>query len=152
MRTTASRCQSENPRSKPSQQDGTTFTFLEALSHLARRLYTTLNCASCPNETRCDSLTAMVQETIKARTRTVKPNEIYGQGEDQEQMIEEALSAIRKIGAAAVLERCRMVADLIDAQLEGVNSEQFANTSSVSDLEAFLGRAAAVLKTIRDRR
>src|SRR5262249_49733328 len=99
------------------------------------RLYTTLNCASCAL---CliDSLTAMVQETIKARTRTVKPNEIYGKGEDQEQeqeqMIEEALSAIRKIGAAAVLERCRMVADLIDAQLEGVNSEQFANTSSGS--------------------
>src|SRR5262245_51301360 len=95
----------------------------------------------------------MVQETIKARTRTVKPNEIYGKGEDQEQaqMIEEALSAIRTTGAAAVLERCRMVADLIDAQLEGVNSEQFANTSSVSDLEACLGRAAAVLKTPHTR-
>jgi hypothetical protein len=98
----------------------------------------------------------MVQEKIKARTRRVKPNEIYGKGKDQEQeqeqMIEEALSAIRKTGAPAVLERCRMLADLIDAQLEGVNSEQFANTSSVSDLEAFLARAAAVLKTIRERR
>ena len=61
-------------------------------------------------------------------------------------MIEEAASAIRKTGAAAALERCRMVADLINAQLEGVTSEQFADISSVSDLEAFLGRADAVLK------
>jgi hypothetical protein len=88
----------------------------------------------------------MVQGPIKARTRTVQPNEICGKGEDQEQMIEEAPSTIRKTGAAAALERCRMAADLIRAQLEAVNPEQFADTSSVSDLEAFLGRAAAVLK------
>jgi aspartate aminotransferase-like enzyme len=90
----------------------------------------------------------MVQEPIKARTRTVKPNEIYGKSDNQEQLIEEALSAIRKTGPAAALERCRMVADLIRAQLEAVNPEQFADTSSVSDLEAFLGRADAVLKTM----
>ena len=39
-----------------------------------------------------------------------------------------------------------MVADLINAQIEGADSEHFVDTSSVADLQAFLERAAAVLK------
>jgi hypothetical protein len=86
----------------------------------------------------------MVQEAIKTRTGKVRKHKTYGK--DREQMTEEALSAIRKTGTAAALEKCRMVADLINAQIEGADSEHFVDTSSVADLQAFLERAAAVLK------
>jgi hypothetical protein len=47
----------------------------------------------------------MFEDAIKIRTT----NAIY---KDQEEMIEEALSAIRKPGTAAALEKCRRVVDL----------------------------------------
>ena len=76
----------------------------------------------------------MFEDAIKIRTGTVTTNAIY---KDQEEMIEEALSAIRRTGTAAALEKCRRV---VDPQPEEVNSEHFADTSAVSDLRAFLGR------------
>jgi hypothetical protein len=83
---------------------------------------------------------------INAMNSTVTMNEI--DGKDREQMTEEALFDIRKAGTAAALENCLVLAEQINAQLERATSEHFVDTSWLSDLQAFLERAAAVLKRI----
>ena len=63
---------------------------------------------------------------------------------DRERMTEQALSAIRRTGPAAALDRCRVLADRINTILSERETEQLADT--VSELQAYLERAAAVLK------
>jgi hypothetical protein len=63
----------------------------------------------------------------------------------RERMTKRAVSAIRKIGTAATLEKCRVLVNLINAHLVGATSERF-DASLVAELQAFLERAAAVLK------
>jgi hypothetical protein len=82
----------------------------------------------------------MVQEAIN--TRTGKARKHKADGKDRESMTEEALSAIGKTGTAAALEKCRVLINVINAEL----NKDFADTSSVAELQTFLERAAAVLK------
>jgi hypothetical protein len=63
----------------------------------------------------------------------------------RERMTKRAVSAIRKTGTAATLEKCRVLVNLINAHLVGATSERF-DASVVAELQAFLERAAAVLK------
>ena len=63
---------------------------------------------------------------------------------DRDRMTEQALSAIRRTGPAAALDRCRMLADRINTVLSERETEELADT--VADLQAYLERAAAVLK------
>jgi hypothetical protein len=63
---------------------------------------------------------------------------------DRDRMTEQALSAIRRTGPAAALDRCRVLADRINAMLSERETEQLADT--VAELQAYLERAAAVLK------
>jgi hypothetical protein len=84
----------------------------------------------------------MVQKAKAIDTRTGKARKHKTDGKDRESMTEEALYAIGKTGTAAALEKCRVLVDVINAELE----KDFANTSSVAELQAFLERAAAVLK------
>jgi hypothetical protein len=82
----------------------------------------------------------MVQEANSTRTGKARKHKSYGK--DRESMTEEALYAIGKTGTAAALEKCRLLVDAINAELEN----DFADPSSVAELQAFLERAAAVLK------
>jgi hypothetical protein len=59
-------------------------------------------------------------------------------------MTELAISAIRRTGPAAALDRCRVLADRINTILSERETEQLADT--VSELQAYMERAAAVLK------
>jgi hypothetical protein len=63
---------------------------------------------------------------------------------DRDRMTEQAISAIRRTGPAAALDRCRVLADRIDTMLSERETEQLADT--VAELQAYLERAAAVLK------
>ena len=65
------------------------------------------------------------------------------QGRDR--MTKSAVSAIRKTGTAAALEKCQVLANLVNAHLAEATSERF-DASAVAELQAFLERAAAVLK------
>jgi hypothetical protein len=63
--------------------------------------------------------------------------------EDRERMTEKALAAIRQTGPAAALEKCRALADQINAELlQREKIEPFA----VAELQAYLTRANAVTK------
>jgi hypothetical protein len=68
--------------------------------------------------------------------------------EDREQMTEEALSAIRQTGTAAALEKCRGLADQINAELLQRQLENLIEPSEVAELQAYLALAAAVLKKL----
>jgi hypothetical protein len=68
--------------------------------------------------------------------------------EDRERMTEKALVAIRRTGPAAALERCSRLADQIEAELSQRKLEDLIEPSAVADLQAFLERAAAVLKKL----
>jgi hypothetical protein len=63
---------------------------------------------------------------------------------DRDRMTEQALSAIRRTGPAAALERCRVLADRIDTMLSENDPKRLADT--IVELQAYLERAAAVLK------
>jgi hypothetical protein len=63
--------------------------------------------------------------------------------DDRERMTERALAAIRQAGAAAALEKCRALADLINAEL--LQREKI-EPRAVADLQAYLARANAVIK------
>jgi hypothetical protein len=63
---------------------------------------------------------------------------------DRDQMTEQALVAIRRAGPVAALDKCRALADQINAMLLESESERLADT--VMELQAYLERAAAVLK------
>jgi hypothetical protein len=65
--------------------------------------------------------------------------------EGREGMTKSAVFAIRKTGTMAALEKCQVLANLINAHLMEVTSERF-DASAVAELQAFLERAAAVLK------
>jgi hypothetical protein len=67
--------------------------------------------------------------------------------EDRERMTERALSTIRQTGTAAALEECSGLADQINAKLLQCQSKDFA-PAEVEALQAFLERAAAVLKKL----
>jgi hypothetical protein len=68
--------------------------------------------------------------------------------EDRERMTEKALTAIRRTGPAAALERCSRLADQIEAELSKSHLECLIEPSEVEGLQAFLERAAAVLKKL----
>jgi predicted transcriptional regulator of viral defense system len=68
--------------------------------------------------------------------------------EDRERMTEKALTAIRRTGPAAALERCSRLADQIEAELSHRQLKDVIEPSEVEDLQAFLERAAAVLKKL----
>ena len=61
-------------------------------------------------------------------------------------MTKRAISAIRKTGTAAAIEKRRGLVNLINAHLVEATSERFVDASAVVELQAFLERAAAVLK------
>ena len=63
--------------------------------------------------------------------------------EDRERMTERALAAIRHAGPAYALEKCRALADQINAEL--LQREQ-VEPFVVADLQAYLERANAVIK------
>jgi hypothetical protein len=67
----------------------------------------------------------MVQEGKAINARTGKARKHKTDGKDRESMTEEALYAIGKTGTAAALEKCRVLVDVINAELE----KDFANTS-----------------------
>jgi hypothetical protein len=64
--------------------------------------------------------------------------------EDRERMTEKALGAIRQTGPASALEKCCGLADQINAELSQTRLDAFA----VEELQAYLARAAAVLKKL----
>jgi hypothetical protein len=68
--------------------------------------------------------------------------------EDRERMTEKVLTAIRGTGPAAALERCSRLADQIEAELSQGKLKGTIEPSDVEDLQAFLERAAAVLKKL----
>jgi hypothetical protein len=65
----------------------------------------------------------------------------------EEEKPERALSTIRQTGTAAALEECSGLADQINAKLLQCQSKDFAQ-AEVEALQAFLERAAAVLKKL----
>jgi hypothetical protein len=66
--------------------------------------------------------------------------------QSRERMTKKAVSAIKKTGTVAALEKCRVLVNLINAHLVEATSERFVDASAVAELQAFLERAAAVLK------
>ena len=68
--------------------------------------------------------------------------------EDRERMTAKALNEIRRAGPAAALERCSRLADQIEAELSRGQLKDVIEPSAVEDLQAFLERAAAVLKKL----
>jgi predicted transcriptional regulator of viral defense system len=68
--------------------------------------------------------------------------------EDRERMTEKALTAIRRTGPAAALERCSRLADQIEAELSQRQLKGLIDPSAVADLQALLERATAVLKKL----
>jgi hypothetical protein len=84
----------------------------------------------------------------KSATRRVKTKERRPVLEDRERMTEKALSAIRQTGTAAALEKCRGLADQINAELLQSQVENLIEPSTVAELQAYLARAAAVLKKL----
>jgi hypothetical protein len=89
----------------------------------------------------------MIQEAIRKKIGKVRKHKI--RDEDRERMTEKALAVIQKTGTAAALEKCRVLADKISAELSGKRPEHFVNTSSPEELLGSLERAAAVLKKQR---
>jgi hypothetical protein len=67
---------------------------------------------------------------------------------DRDQMTEQALAAIRRTGPGAALEKCRGLADQINAELLQRQLEYLTEPSEVAELHAYLARAAAVLKKL----
>ena len=88
----------------------------------------------------------MVDE--KSATRRVKAKERRPDLEDRDRMTAKALSAIRQTGTAAALEKCRGLADQINAELLQRQLEYLTEPSEVAELHAYLARAAAVLKKL----
>jgi hypothetical protein len=68
--------------------------------------------------------------------------------EDRERMTESALATIRQNEPAAALKNCRRLADQINAKLLHTQPKDFIEPSAVEELQAFLERAAAVLKKL----
>ena len=79
---------------------------------------------------------------------TAKDTEHRIELEDRERMTEKALTAIRRTGPAAALERCSRLADQIEAELSQRQLKGVIEPFEVEDLQAFLERAAAVLKKL----
>jgi hypothetical protein len=65
---------------------------------------------------------------------------------DRERLTKKALSAIQKIGPAAVLETCRVLADQINTDLCGKRPEHFSDILWLAEFQVCLERAALVLK------
>jgi hypothetical protein len=63
---------------------------------------------------------------------------------DRDQMTAQALVPIRRTGPVAAFDKCRALADQINAMLLESGSEQLAD--KVMELQAYLECAAAVLK------
>jgi DUF1680 family protein len=68
--------------------------------------------------------------------------------EDRERMTEKALTAIRRTGPAAALERCSRLADHIEAELSQRQLKGRIEPTETEELLAFLERAAAALKKL----
>jgi hypothetical protein len=68
--------------------------------------------------------------------------------EDRERMTEKALTAIRRTGPASAVERCSRLVDQIEAELSKRLLKGVIEPSELEDLQAFLERAAAVLKKL----
>jgi hypothetical protein len=84
----------------------------------------------------------MVDETSGAKKFEARHEEPVL--EDRERMTQKALAAIRQTGPAAALEKCRALADQINAELvQREKIEPFA----VAELQAYLTRANAVIKS-----
>jgi hypothetical protein len=79
---------------------------------------------------------------------TAKDTEHRIELEDRERMTEKALTVIRRTGPAAALERCSRLADQIEAELSHRQLKGVIEPFEVEDLQAFLERAAAVLKKL----
>ena len=88
----------------------------------------------------------MVSEKREVRSGKTSPGK--ADLEDRDRMTKKALSEIERIGQAAALENCCELADRIAAKLTGAAPEDFRDHAAVIGLQAFLERAAAVLKKI----
>jgi hypothetical protein len=78
------------------------------------------------------------------KAKTPAPGSAANEIADRDRMTEQALSAIRRTGPAAALDRCRVLADRINTVLLERETEELTDT--VAELQAYLERAAAVLK------
>jgi hypothetical protein len=85
-------------------------------------------------------------QIIESRERIGKVREGTTNMQGRERMTKRAVSAIRKTGTAAAIEKCRKSSNLINAHLVKATSERFVDASANGGGSAFLERAAAVLK------
>ena len=85
----------------------------------------------------------MVRAAILSRTVNFGKFKTYA--DDREQKKRKALSTIEENGIAAALERCRMLAAQIDAEL-GEKKPEHVNVASLAEFQVALERAASVLK------
>jgi hypothetical protein len=81
--------------------------------------------------------TATAERTVKFRT-------FRSYAEHQGRMKERALSSIEESGIAAALERCRVLAERIDAELREKKPERL-DIAALAEFQVSLERAAAVL-------
>ena len=80
----------------------------------------------------------------ETRFEKLEPRYYKPDVDDRERMTERALAAIRRAGPAAALEKCRVLADQINAELlQRAQIEPLA----LEHLQAYLARANAVVKT-----
>jgi hypothetical protein len=77
--------------------------------------------------------------------RTVKFRSFRTYAEHQGRMTKRALASIEQSGAAAALERCRALAERIDAELREKKPEHL-DIAALADFQVSLERAASVLK------
>jgi hypothetical protein len=81
--------------------------------------------------------TATAETTVRFRT-------FRSYAEHQGRMKKRALSSIEQCGIAAALERCRVLAHRIDAELREKNPERL-DAAALADFQISLERAASVL-------
>ena len=86
----------------------------------------------------------MAKEAVA--TKTVNFSKFKTYADDRERKKRKALSVIEENGIAAALERCRMLAAQIDAELSGKKLEQL-NVGLLAEFQVSLERAASVLKS-----
>src|SRR3977135_2289431 len=77
--------------------------------------------------------------------RTVKFRSFRTYAEHQGRMTKRALASIEQSGAAAALERCRALAERIDAELREKKTEHL-DTAALAEFQVSLERAASVLR------
>ena len=78
-------------------------------------------------------------------TRTVRFRTFRSYAEHQERMRRKALSTIEEDGIGPALDRCRVLADRIDAELREKKAEHL-DIATLADFQVSLERAASVLK------